>query len=84
MSDSLVELQRLLAKTKRPDMESITISLPETILRKLKDKASKANVSPEQLVQMSVEEWLQRPNDDFASAASYVLQKNAELYRRLA
>jgi hypothetical protein len=82
-TSGLVEFQRILARAKRPNMESITITLPESTLRKLKELASQANVSPEELVRMSVAEWLQRPNDDFATSASYVLQKNAELYQRL-
>lgn len=65
-------------------METLTITLPEPVFRKLKQLAQEANVAPEELVRASVEEWLQVPKDDFARAARYVLQKNAELYRRLA
>lgn len=64
-------------------METITITLPEPILRKLQELAQEAKVSPEELVRASVEEWLLRPRDDFARAANYVLQKNAALYQRL-
>ncbi|HWG43105.1 MAG TPA: hypothetical protein VN688_09990 [Gemmataceae bacterium] len=64
-------------------MATITITLPEPVLRKLKERGEEANVTPEELVRASVEEWLQRPKDDFATAASYVLQKNAALYERL-
>ena len=32
----------------------------------------------------SVEEWLSQPRSGFAEAASHVLKKNTELYRRLA
>ncbi len=65
-------------------METLTIALPEPMPRKLKELAKEANVAPEELVRASVEEWLQRPRDDFACAAGYVLQTNAALYRRLA
>jgi len=41
-------------------------------------------VPPEEFLRASVEEWLSRPRSGFAEAASYVLQKNTELYRRLA
>ncbi len=64
-------------------METITITLPVSVVRKLKERAQEANVTPEELVRISAEEWLQRPEDDFATAASYVLQKNAALYQRL-
>jgi hypothetical protein len=65
-------------------MAAITITLSEEDLRKLRELAQDVKVAPEELVRASVEEWLRRPKDDFARAASYVLQKNAALYKRLA
>jgi predicted transcriptional regulator len=65
-------------------MTTITIALSEERLQKLKELARAANLTPEELARASLEEWLSRPKDDFARAANYVLQKNAELYRRLA
>jgi hypothetical protein len=65
-------------------MTMITIPLSEERLLKLKELAKEANIAPEELVRASVEEWLSRPKEDFARAANYVLQKNVELYRRLA
>jgi antitoxin FitA len=41
-------------------------------------------VAPEDLICARLEEWLRTPGKDFADAARYVLQKNAELDRRLA
>ncbi len=52
--------------------------------RRLTELAGEAGVQPEELLRASVEEWLSRPRTDFAGAASYVLKKNADLYRRLA
>ncbi|HEY2296038.1 MAG TPA: ribbon-helix-helix protein, CopG family [Thermoanaerobaculia bacterium] len=52
--------------------------------RRLEELAVEAGVPAEELLRASVEEWLSRPRSGFAEAASYVLQKNAELYRRLA
>jgi hypothetical protein len=63
---------------------TITIPITEERLLKLKELAKEANVAPEDLVRASLEEWLRRPKDDFARAANYVVQKNIELYRRLA
>jgi antitoxin FitA len=65
-------------------MSTITIPLSEERLLKLKELADEAKVPPEELLRASVEEWLSQPKDDFASAAEYVLKKNAELNRRLA
>jgi antitoxin FitA len=65
-------------------MSTITITISDDRLLRLKELAKDANVAPEELVRASVEEWLSHPKNDFAEAAEYVLQKNEELYRRLA
>ena len=65
-------------------MTTITITLSDDRLDKLKQLAVKANVQPDELVQSSVDEWLSGPDDEFQRAVTYLLQKNAELYRRLA
>jgi predicted transcriptional regulator len=65
-------------------MTSITIAVPDDRLRELHELAARLRVTPEELVRISVEEMLTRPDDAFQRAVSYVLEKNAELYRRLA
>jgi hypothetical protein len=61
-------------------MDAFTIVLPE----EQAEMAREAGVPAEQLLRISVEEWLDRPDRDFQEAAAYVLDKNRELYRRLA
>jgi predicted transcriptional regulator len=65
-------------------MTTITISLPDDRLQKLKEIATRFSVAPEELVRVSIEELLTRPEEDFRRALEYVLNKNAELYWRLA
>jgi predicted transcriptional regulator len=65
-------------------MTTITVTLSEERLAKLKELAAESGVTPENLLQASVDEWLARQRADFVEAAGYVLQKHAELYRRLA
>jgi antitoxin FitA len=65
-------------------MASITINLPDEQLQKIQKLAQERQVSPEALLQASIENWLSSPKKEFSEAVSYVLQKNAELYRRLA
>jgi len=65
-------------------MTSITIAIPDDRLLKLHELAARFQVTPEELVRVSLEEMLARPEDAFQRAVSYVLKKNAELYRRLA
>ncbi len=65
-------------------MSNITISLPEDRLAKIKEMAAGLGASPEELVRASVEDLLGRPEEEFQRAASYVLKKKEEIYRRLA
>ena len=65
-------------------MTTITIPLTEDRLAKLRQVAEQAGLSPEEMLRRRVESWLERPDDEFAQAAASVLQKNTELYRRLA
>ena len=65
-------------------MSTITIALPEERLVKLNEMAKQLGVVPEDLVRVSIEELLSRPEEDFGQAVDHVLSKNAELYRRLA
>jgi hypothetical protein len=64
-------------------IQHITIFLPEDRMFKLKGVAAGLGTSPEALVLASVEDLLGRP-EEFEKAADYVLDKNEELYRRLA
>lgn len=65
-------------------METITVPIPDDRLRKLKERARHFRVSPEELVRVSIEELLERPDPAFQDAVEYVLKKNADLYKRLA
>ncbi len=65
-------------------MTTITIALPDDRLQKLRETATQLNVSPEELVLVSIEELLTRPDDAFRRAVDYVLKKNVDLYKRLA
>ncbi|MBC8031896.1 MAG: DNA-binding protein [Pyrinomonadaceae bacterium] len=51
---------------------------------KLEKAAERLSVSAEQLLVLSVEEKLAQLDEEFRSSADYVLQKNADLYDRLA
>jgi len=65
-------------------MTTITVALPDDRMVKLKEMASRLGVVPEELVRVSIEELLTRPEADFERAVDYVLGKNAALYQRLA
>jgi len=65
-------------------MSTITITLPDDRLKKVKEVADHLGVTPEELVRASVEDFLAQPEAEFEKALMYVLKKNAELYKRLA
>lgn len=65
-------------------MSSITITLSDEHMQRLREAAERYGVSPEDLARVSVEELIARPDEKFERAARHVLEKNEELYRRLA
>jgi len=50
----------------------------------LQKLAQESGISLEDLLRASIEDWLNYPKSEFVQASSYVLKKNAQLYRRLA
>ncbi|HLN97243.1 MAG TPA: hypothetical protein VK208_02055 [Pyrinomonadaceae bacterium] len=65
-------------------MSTLTITLSEDRFAKLQEIADRFNIKAEELARVSIEELLTRPEEAFQRAADYILQKNAELYQRLA
>ena len=65
-------------------MSTLTIALSEESLLKLEEIARRYQIAPEELVRVSIDELLSLPEEDFRRALDLVLNKNAELYQRLA
>lgn len=65
-------------------METLELNLPEPIATKLKESAERLGVSPEELLVSSLEEKLAQLDEQFNGASDYILNKNSELYKRLA
>lgn len=63
--------------------KSITVTLSADRVAKLEELAARYGVPLEELARAGVEDLLSRTDDAFEKAAEKVLQKNAELYRRL-
>jgi hypothetical protein len=64
-------------------MASFQVDLSERRFAKLQEMASCLGVSPEELLRVSVEEFLDRPKDEFLQVVNRVMKKNEELYKRL-
>jgi hypothetical protein len=65
-------------------MTTITIPLSDERAAQLRLWADEAGLPPEEFLRRRVEQMLDQPDDQFQKAAEYLLEKNAELYRRLA
>lgn len=65
-------------------MKTLTIQLPDETAQQVEEAANGLGISTQTLVETSVVEKLERLAIDLDTAAQHVLEKNAELYRRLA
>jgi antitoxin FitA len=63
---------------------SITLDLSDTQFQKLQDLAAVHGIDLDVLLKASLDEWLNSQKTEFVDAANYVLEKNGELYQRLA
>jgi predicted transcriptional regulator len=62
----------------------VSVELSSADAERLQDEASRLGVTPERLAHAAISDLLARERDDFDRAARRVLEKNRELYRRLA
>ena len=62
----------------------VAFELTPAQAERLRIQAERLGIRPEQLAHAAVADLLATPDDAFQAAAERVLQKNEELYRRLA
>jgi DNA-binding transcriptional MocR family regulator len=62
----------------------VAFDLPPAQAEKLKQEASRLGLSPDDFARAALADLLAGRDDDFRAAADRVLEKNRELYRRLA
>jgi hypothetical protein len=65
-------------------MPEVTVSLSDEVMRRLEELSKRAGLSVPELVRLGVGDLVTQPDEAFNAAAQRVLDKNAELYRRLA
>jgi hypothetical protein len=65
-------------------MVTITVTLSEDRLENLQVLARQFNIPTEELLRVSFEELVARPQEDFQKALEYVLDTYKDLYKRLA
>lgn len=62
---------------------SISVNFDEEQSARLEERARELGVNARELAKAAVNDLLTRPAEDFNRAATFVLEKNRELYRRL-
>jgi predicted DNA-binding protein len=62
---------------------SLDIRLNDELSERLRQRAERQGVQPDELVQEIVREYLEAPDERFDRIAAYIVEKNRELYRRL-
>jgi predicted transcriptional regulator len=63
---------------------SITLRLDDEQSRRVEELARDLKVDPTELAKAAINDLVSRSADDFVRAIQHVLDKNRELYRRLA
>jgi len=65
-------------------MTTITVQIEDAKAQALREKAERYGLNSEQFLTASLEDLIGQPDQDFDMVARRVLEKNKELYRRLA
>ncbi len=65
-------------------MKELTVSVREEEFERLQGLATDLGVSLEELARVGLEDLLEQPDEALQQATKRVLEKNRELYRRLA
>ena len=63
---------------------TISLELDEVESQRLQELALTLKVDANELARAAINDLVSRPAEDFDRAVQYVLEKNRELYRRLA
>ena len=64
-------------------MATVTVSLSDEEMRRLEELSKREGLTVEQMVGLSIRDFIGQPDESFLAAAKRVMEKNSELYRRL-
>lgn len=64
-------------------MATLTISLSDEKMLRLEELSKREGLTIEQMVHLGINDFIGQPDDAFHAAAKRVMEKNADLYRRL-
>lgn len=64
-------------------MTTVSVSLSDEEMHRLEELSKREGLTIEQMVHLGINDFISQPDDSFHRAAKRVMEKNAELYRRL-
>ena len=64
-------------------MATLTIFLSDEEIRRLEVLGKREGLTVERMVRLGIHDFIGQPDDAFHAATKHVMEKNAELYRRL-
>ncbi len=67
-----------------PSEVTVTLTLSADQWRRIEETAAGYGVSTHDLLRIGLDDFLDGPDETFQQSVTYILQENAELYRRLA
>ena len=65
-------------------MKSFTINLREEKVIELTKKANQLGISTQELIDATFDDLLSKPDKEFEESLDYILNKNKNLYKKLA
>ena len=65
-------------------MAEIRIPLADEQMAQLREVAERYGIAPEEIARLSLEDLLSRSDESIQAQIEYVIEKNKELYQRLA
>ncbi|MCH8093875.1 MAG: DNA-binding protein [Chloroflexi bacterium] len=65
-------------------MAEIRIPLADEQMAQLREVAERYGIAPEEIARLSLEDLLSRSDESIQAQIDYVMEKNKELYQRLA
>ena len=64
-------------------MPTVTVYLSDEEMRRLEELSKREGLTVEQVVRLSINDFIGQPDEAFRTATRRVMEKNADLYRRL-
>ena len=64
-------------------MTTVTVSLSDEEMRRLEELSKREGLTVEQMVGLSIRDFIGQSDESFLAAAKRVMEKNSELYRHL-